>query len=39
LLLVWINGKQLADDTVTESLSQQIAVILLVTMKVVLPNN
>jgi hypothetical protein len=39
LLLVWINEKQLAGDTLTENLSQQIAVIPLVTMKVVLPNN
>jgi hypothetical protein len=38
LLFVWINGKQLAGDTVTENLGQQIAVIPLVTMKVVLPN-
>jgi transposase len=39
LLLVWINEKQLAGDTVTENLSQQIAVIPLVTIKVVLLNN
>jgi hypothetical protein len=39
LFLVWINEKQAAGDTVTENLSQQIAVIPLVTMKVVLPNN
>jgi transposase len=39
LLLVWINEKQAAGDTVTENLSQQTAVIPLVTMKVVLPNN
>jgi hypothetical protein len=39
LLLVWINEKQLAGDTVTDNLSQQIAVIPLVTMKVIPPNN
>jgi Mor family transcriptional regulator len=40
LLLVWINEKQLASDTVTENnLSRQIAVIPLVTMKVFLSNN
>jgi hypothetical protein len=39
VLLVWINEKQLVGNTVTENLSQQIAVISLATMKVVLPNN
>jgi hypothetical protein len=39
LLLVWTNEKQLAGDTVTENLSQQIAVVSLVTMKVILSNN
>jgi transposase len=39
LLLVWINKTQLAGDSVTENLSQQIAVTPLVTMNAVLPSN